>query len=56
MNTWNIVEAAERVDELFQRAIDGQPQRIEVPGGGAVVVVSAADYVRLAQHDHIDLD
>ncbi|HEU4560937.1 MAG TPA: hypothetical protein VFS20_24005 [Longimicrobium sp.] len=54
MKTWNLIDAQDHLEVVFQSALDGEPQRIEQDfGRGAVVVLSAEDYARLAQHDFI---
>jgi prevent-host-death family protein len=45
---WNLEDAKARFSELVRQARDRGPQRVTVRGQDAVVVVSAADYARLA--------
>lgn len=45
---WKLEDAKARFSELVRLARDRGPQRVTVRGEDAVVVVSAADYARLA--------
>ncbi len=45
---WNLQDAKARFSELVRQARQGGPQRVTVRGEDAVVVLSAADYARLA--------
>ncbi len=45
---WNLQDAKARFSELVRQARDRGPQRVTVRGEDAVVVLSAADYARLA--------
>ena len=45
---WRLEEAKARFSELVRRAREHGPQRVTVRGQDAVVVLSAADYARLA--------
>lgn len=47
MQTWNIIDATDHLDELILNAIEHRPQRVEMFGLGAVVVMNAEDYARL---------
>ena len=46
--TWKLEEAKARFSEVVRLARERGPQRITVHGREAVVVLSAADYARLA--------
>jgi prevent-host-death family protein len=45
---WNLQDAKAHFSELVRQARDRGPQRVTVRGQDAVVVVSAAEYARLA--------
>jgi antitoxin Phd len=45
---WKLEDAKARFSELVRRARESGPQRVTVRGREAVVVLSAADYARLA--------
>src|SRR5438093_1119089 len=45
---WTLEEAKARFSELVRQARERGPQRVTVRGQDAVVVLSAADYARLA--------
>ncbi|MGK9231667.1 type II toxin-antitoxin system Phd/YefM family antitoxin [Inquilinus limosus] len=45
---WKLEDAKARFSELVRRAREAGPQRVTVHGQDAVVVLSAADYARLA--------
>ena len=45
---WKLEEAKARFSELVRRARERGPQRVTVRGQDAVVVLSAADFARLA--------
>jgi len=48
MKTWNLADAQERIEDLVESAL-GQPRRVELGlGRGAVVVLGAGEYARLA--------
>ena len=52
MKTWDLIDAQDHLEHLFQSALEHRPQRIEPGfGDGAVVMLSADDYTRLAQHE-----
>lgn len=42
--TWNLTDAKAKFSALFQRALDGEPQRIVRRGHEAVIVVAESDY------------
>ncbi len=46
--SWKLEDAKARFSELVRRARERGPQRVTVHGKDAVVVISAADYARLA--------
>ena len=48
MRQWQLQEAKARLSELVRSAQDGGPQEITVHGRATVVVISKADYDRLA--------
>jgi prevent-host-death family protein len=45
---WKLEDAKARFSEVVRLALQGQPQHVSVRGRPAVVVLSAADYARLA--------
>lgn len=45
---WKLEDAKAQFSELVRRAREAGPQRVTVRGQDAVVVLSAADYARLA--------
>lgn len=45
---WKLEDAKARFSEVVRLARDGAPQRVTVHGEDAVVLLSAADYARLA--------
>jgi antitoxin Phd len=45
---WKLEDAKARFSEVVRRAREAGPQRVTVHGQDAVVVLSAADYARLA--------
>jgi prevent-host-death family protein len=47
-STWRLEDAKARFSELVRRARQGVPQHVSVRGQDAVVVLSAADFARLA--------
>ena len=49
MNEWQLQDAKARFSELVKRAADEGPQTVTVRGERAAVVLSAAEYDRLAQ-------
>ena len=48
MNTWKLEDAKNRFSEVVRLALSDQPQRVTRNGRDAVVVISAAEYDRLA--------
>ena len=48
VGTWKLEDAKARFSEVVRLARDGGPQRVTVHGKDAVVIVSAAEYARLA--------
>jgi antitoxin Phd len=48
MNTWKLEDAKNRFSEVVRLALAEQPQRVTRNGRDAVVVISAAEYERLA--------
>jgi prevent-host-death family protein len=48
MNNWKLEDAKNRFSEVVRLALADQPQRVTRNGRDAVVVVSAAEYDRLA--------
>lgn len=48
MQAWLMTEAAARLSEIVQAAASGGPQAITVQGRPVAVVLSPADYERLA--------
>jgi len=48
MRQWQLQEAKARLSELVRSAQDGGPQEITVHGRATAVVISKADYDRLA--------
>jgi antitoxin Phd len=48
MSTWKLEDAKNRFSEVVRRAIAHEPQFVTRNGRDAVVVVSAAEYERLA--------
>ena len=48
MSTWKLEDAKNRFSEVVRRAMAHEPQFVTRNGRDAVVVVSAADYERLA--------
>ena len=48
MNTWKLEDAKNRFSEVVRLALADQPQRVTRNGRDAVVVISAAEYDRLA--------
>lgn len=48
MNCWKLEDAKNRFSEVVRLALAGQPQRVTRNGRDAVVVISAAEYDRLA--------
>jgi len=55
MNNWKLEDAKNRFSEVVRLALADQPQRVTRNGRDAVVVISAAEYERLAQpQDLID--
>lgn len=48
MNTWKLEDAKNRFSEVVRLALADQPQRVTRNGRDAVVVMSAAEYDRLA--------
>lgn len=48
LKAWKLEEAKARFSELVRLAREHAPQRVTVHGEDAVVVLSAADYARLA--------
>ena len=48
LTAWKLEEAKARFSELVRLARERAPQRVTVHGEDAVVVLSAADYARLA--------
>ena len=48
MRTWKLEDAKNRFSELVRLALAGGPQRVTRNGRDAVVVLSAAEYERLA--------
>lgn len=47
MRHWQLQEARSRIDEVFDAATAGEPQRIAGRGESAVVVVSEEEWKRL---------
>jgi prevent-host-death family protein len=47
-SNWRLEDAKARFSELVRRARQGVPQHVSVRGQDAVVVLSAADFARLA--------
>ncbi len=45
---WKLEDAKARFSEVVRRAREAGPQRVTVHGQDAVVILSAADYARLA--------
>lgn len=45
---WNLSEAKAQLSKVIQYALDGEPQRIVRGGREAVVVLSEAEYTRVA--------
>lgn len=52
MNSWKLEDAKNRFSEVVRLALDDQPQRVTRNGRDAVVVISAAEYDRLAAPPH----
>jgi len=50
MTEWQLQEAKARLSELVKRARDEGPQMVTLHGKPAAVVLSAAEYERLAGH------
>lgn len=48
MNSWKLEDAKNRFSEVVRLALADQPQRVTRNGRDAVVVISAAEYDRLA--------
>ena len=48
MNTWKLEDAKNRFSEVVRLALADEPQRVTRNGRDAVVVISAAEYERLA--------
>jgi prevent-host-death family protein len=48
MRSWKLEDAKNRFSELVRRALASGPQRVTRNGRDAVVVISAAEYERLA--------
>lgn len=48
MNNWKLEDAKNRFSEVVRLALADQPQRVTRNGRDAVVVISAAEYDRLA--------
>jgi antitoxin Phd len=48
MSTWKLEDAKNRFSEVVRLAMSDQPQRVTRNGRDAVVVVSAAEYDRMA--------
>lgn len=48
LRAWKLEEAKARFSELVRLAREHAPQRVTVHGEDAVIVLSAADYARLA--------
>ena len=48
MNSWKLEDAKNRFSEVVRLALAEQPQRVTRNGRDAVVVISAAEYDRLA--------
>jgi prevent-host-death family protein len=48
MNCWKLEDAKNRFSEVVRLALADQPQRVTRNGRDAVVVISAAEYDRLA--------
>lgn len=48
MGTWKLEDAKNRFSEVVRLAMSDQPQRVTRNGRDAVVVISAAEYDRLA--------
>ena len=48
MKTWNLDEATAGLTELMRRALAHQPQRVDLGGHDAVVVMNAKDFATLA--------
>jgi prevent-host-death family protein len=53
MHAWKLEDAKNRFSELVRRALDQGPQLVTRGGRAAVVVLSAADYERLAAPDNV---
>lgn len=53
MKTWNLIDAQDHLEYIFNSALDHRPQRIRQDfGRGVVVMLSAEDYDRLVR-DHL---
>jgi prevent-host-death family protein len=48
-SNWTLKDAETEFVTIAEAAKAGDPQRVTMPGDGAVVVVSAADYDRLSK-------
>lgn len=48
MKTWKLADAHQDFADVARLALGHQPQRVELGGQDAVVVVNAADYAMLA--------
>lgn len=48
MKTWSLADAHQDFADVAKRAVAHQPQRIELDGETAVVLVNASDYAMLA--------
>jgi hypothetical protein len=54
MQTWNLIDAQNHLEDLIQSALDHRPQRIELGFGvGAVVMLDEGDFARLTHHDQL---
>ena len=53
MRTWPLQDAKSRFSELVDRTLSEGPQLVTRPGAGAVVVLPAPEYRRLAGQDSL---
>jgi prevent-host-death family protein len=53
MSTWKLEDAKNRFSEVVRLALSDQPQRVTRNGRDAVVVISAAEYDRLAKPQNL---
>lgn len=54
--SWSLEDAKNKFEEMVAQAMAGEPQRVALDGGDAVVVVAADEFDRLQLTDHAETD